>query len=92
MAARLRPAGDGKPRLMYFEDALVERDQELVNRKHPTCTIEEFDSYVWDIRPGQKKGDQPVKEFDHGLDCDRYYCAGRDLVPSAVTYHPSIWR
>lgn len=92
VAARLRPAGDSKPRLFYFEDALVERDQELVQKKQPTCTIEEFDSYVWDLRTGQKKGDQPVKEFDHGMDTDRYYCAGRDLVPSAVTYHPSIWR
>lgn len=92
VAARLRPAGDGKPRLFYFEDALVERDQELVNTKKPTCTIEEFDSYVWDIRAGQKKGEQPVKEFDHGLDGDRYYCAGRDLVPGAVSYFKDIWR
>lgn len=92
MAARLRPAGDGKPRLMYFEDALVERDQELARMKLPTCTIEEFDSYVWDTRSGQKKGEVPVKESDHGLDADRYYCAGRDLKNGTVSYFRDIWR
>lgn len=91
MSARLRPAGDGKPRLVYFEDALVERDQELANAKKPTCTIEEFDSYVWDTRSGQKKGDVPVKESDHGIDCDRYMCA-RDLSPSTVSHFPDIWK
>lgn len=91
MAERLRPAGDGKPRLMYFEDCLVERDQELANAKKPTCTIEEFDSYVWDTRAGQKKGDVPVKEFDHGMDADRYLCA-KDIRPSEVAYVRSPWR
>jgi PBSX family phage terminase large subunit len=91
MAARLRPAGDGKPRLMYFEDCLVERDQELVKAKKPTCTIEEFDSYVWDTRSGQKKGDVPVKESDHGMDTDRYLCA-KDISPSGVSYFRDIWR
>lgn len=91
MAARLRPAGDGKPRLMYFDDCLVERDEELAKAKKPTCTIEEFDSYVWDTRGGQKRGEQPLKESDHGMDSCRYMCA-RDLVPTNVTYHKSIWR
>lgn len=91
MATRLRPAGDGKPRLMYFDDCLVERDPELARAKLPACTIEEFDSYVWDIRPGQKKGDVPVKEYDHGMDADRYLCA-RDIMPSSVSYFKDIWR
>jgi phage terminase large subunit len=91
MAARLRPAGDGKPRLMYFDDCLVEVDQELAKAKKPTCTIEEFDSYIWDTRQGMKKGDQPVKESDHGMDCDRYICA-RDLAPNSVSYIKNFWR
>jgi PBSX family phage terminase large subunit len=91
MATRLRPAGDGKPRLMYFEDCLVERDQELAKVKKPTCTIEEFDTYVWDTRNGEKKGDVPVKESDHGMDSDRYLCA-RDIMPSHISYYKDIWR
>jgi len=90
MAARLRPAGDHRPRLMYFEDCLVERDQELVRAKKPTCTIEEFPSYVWDTRGGQKKGDAPVKEDDHGMDADRYLCA-RDIRPTDVTYSTRVY-
>jgi PBSX family phage terminase large subunit len=90
MASRLKPAGDGKPRLMYFEDCLVETDQELVSAKRPKCTIEEFDMYVWDTRAGQKRGEVPVKEFDHGMDADRYMCS-RDLVPSTVSYFKNPW-
>ena len=90
MAARLRPAGDGRPRLMYFENCLVERDPKLVSAKKPTCTLEEFPSYVWDTRGGQKKGDVPVKEFDHGMDTDRYLCA-RDIRPTNVKYSGRVY-
>lgn len=85
VASRLKPAGDGKPRLLFFEDALIERDRELAMAKKPTCTIEEFDSYVWDDRQGLKHGDQPVKENDHGMDCDRYMCARFDLRPTDIS-------
>lgn len=90
MAARLRPAGDGKPRLMYFENCLVERDPELAKMKHPTCTIEEFDSYIWDTSAGQKRGEKPVKEFDHGMDSCRYLCA-RDIRPTDVRYSQRVY-
>jgi PBSX family phage terminase large subunit len=86
VASRLRPAGDGRARLFYFEDALVERDRELAMAKKPTCTVEEYDSYVWDERQGLKKGDQPVKENDHGMDQSRYMVARFDLRPTDVHY------
>lgn len=86
MAARLRPAGDGKPRLMYFEDCLVERDPELVKSKRPVCTVEEFDSYVW--KPGTK--DEPLKENDHGMDSCRYLCA-KDIRPTDIKYSHRIY-
>lgn len=91
MAARLRPAGDGKPCLLYFEDALVERDQELAKAKKPTCTIEEFDSYVWRQDQAVGRKEEPVKESDHGLDADRYYCAGRDLRSTEVRYSSRVY-
>jgi phage terminase large subunit len=74
---RLRLAIDGKPRLFIFNNALVMRDQSLVNRKQPTCTADEFVRYIWDV-----KKDQPVKEFDHGMDAMRYLVAYRDLNTS----------
>jgi phage terminase large subunit len=91
-ASRLRPAGDGKPRLMYFSNCLVEPDPELVREKKPKCSIEEFDVYVWDKRHTIIKHDQPVKEFDHGMDCDRYMVSYMDLVPNEVGYVKGFWR
>ena len=92
MDARLRPAGDDKPRLMYFSNLLVERDSDLADRKLPTSVIDEPESYVWDMRQGMKRGEQPVKEYDHGMDTDRYGVASFDLTPNAVTYYKNIWR
>lgn len=68
-AARLRPAGDGKPRLFLLRDSLVERDQLLLASRKPTCTEEEVDGYVW--KEGAKK-EEPVDRDNHGLDEMRY--------------------
>lgn len=86
VAARLRPAGDGKPRLLFLRDSLVQRDHDLSDSKKPTCTEEEFESYVWDANK-----ERPVKEDDHGMDCSRYMIAHRDLQYSEVTYSQSRW-
>jgi hypothetical protein len=75
---------------MYFEDCLVERDKELALAKKPTCTIEEFDSYVWKEGPGVGYKDEPVKEFDHGMDSCRYLCA-RDIRPTGVKYSSRVY-
>ena len=79
VAVRMRPAGDGKPRIFLLRDSLVERDPELVDKKLPTCTEEEIEGYRWDTRQGMKKGDQPIKEMDHGCDGLRYACSHLDL-------------
>lgn len=73
--SRLRVQGDGKPRLFVLRDSVIHRDPELVDAKRPASTEEEFPGYVWD---GKGK-DQPVKEFDDGMDCVRYMVAHRDL-------------
>jgi len=68
---RLRVQDDGKPRLMIFNDALVEEDDSLGNR--PSRTAQEFPGYVWPKTPdGRPVKESPVKENDHGLDCLRY--------------------
>ena len=85
MAARLLPAGDGRPRLLYFEHCLVERDSDLTARKKPTSVVEEFDSYVWEETTKGIK-ETPKKEDDHGMDTDRYGVAYFDLRPSDVRY------
>jgi phage terminase large subunit len=90
VASRLRPAGDGRPRLMYFSNCLVERDQDLARMKKPTCTIEEFDSYVWEEDASGQK-DKPKKESDDGMDSDRYMVARFDLKPTTIRYSSRVY-
>ena len=75
--ARLKVAGDGKPRLFICRDALVERDRALADAKRPVCTQDEILEYIWDDKA---KKEQPRKENDHGMDAIRYLCAAVDLV------------
>lgn len=81
VASRLKPAGDGKPRLFFVSGALVERDPELTSSARPACTEEEIGGYVWDKNRGSgEEKDSPVKEMDDGMDATRYLVAHLDLV------------
>lgn len=80
VASRLRVAGDGRPRLFLMRDSLVERDTTYAEAGHPTCSDEEVEGYVWDVSAGRKKGEEPVKKDDHGMDCTRYMVAHLDLI------------
>jgi phage terminase large subunit len=91
LASRFRPSGDGKPRFMILRNSLVESDEELAKAKKPICLEDEPDVYVWDTRQGMKKGEQPVKENDHGIDPARYLAAHFDLTPSGVSYVKEFW-
>lgn len=78
---RLKPV-NGVPRLQFMADALVERDTRLGEEGKPCSTVEEFPSYVWpDKKTTIQRSDdeQPVKEYDHGMDCVRYLTAYFDL-------------
>ena len=76
--ARLRRAGDGKPRLFLLRDSLVERDRRLAEAKKPCRTEEEMDSYVWrETRAGFKE--EPLRQDDHGNDAMRYMVAYLDI-------------
>lgn len=77
--ARLKVAGDGKPRFFILRDSVVERDPALDEAKRPTCTAEEIVGYIWDQTEGKPPKETPVKENDHGMDGARYVVAERDL-------------
>jgi len=85
MKARLKIGENQRPRMFWFRDAVDEIDPVLVDAKKPTSSIEEFDAYVWDTRGGQKRGDVPLKESDHGKDVERYLVAYRDLDQTAFS-------
>lgn len=78
--ARLRVADDGKPRLFVMRDATLDRDESLVESHKPAATAQEWDGYVWDTRSGQRKGEAPLKENDHGMDQTRYVVAFVDKL------------
>jgi phage terminase large subunit len=90
VAGRLRVAPDGLPRLFLLRDALVMRDAALAEKRKPCSTEEEIDGYVWDVANNRKRGEEPLKENDHGCDALRYMVAHRDLVGD-VTYAPSLY-
>lgn len=70
---------DGRPGIYILRGCRIDRDEDLADRKKPTCTEEEIPGYVW-LDHAIK--DQPVKEDDHGMDAKRYIVADRDLGPN----------
>lgn len=89
--SRFQPAADGKPRLYYLRDSLVERDVVLADAKKPTCSAEEVDSYVWDTRGGQKRGELPMDANNHGMDTTRYTCTYLDVQANGVSYGKVVY-
>lgn len=70
---RLRLAGDGKPRLYIFRNALVQQDEELVNARQPVSTEQEFEMYAWPKgQDGKAIKEVPVDMYNHGMDAMRY--------------------
>lgn len=65
VSLRLRPAGDGKPRLFFFRNALAhDPDGTLMAKGLPCCTTQEIDLYTFDAR--EKYQDLPVDRNNHG--------------------------
>lgn len=75
VAERLRATGEAPARLFFLRESLVEEDPVLRSKAKPTRTEEEFASYIWDTRLGRRKGEDPLKEDDHGMDATRYLVA-----------------
>lgn len=77
---RLKKDEDGQTRIYYMADALVEKDQSLVDKLRPTCTVEEYPAYVWKENKDGRKMEQPAPyQDDHGMDTDRYLASWFDL-------------
>ena len=83
VGARLKKAGDGKPRVFVMRDSLDERDHDLDERKLPCQLTEEIDGYVWDPRRG---GEEPLDKDNHSMDALRYavWTIDADEVPGGA--------
>ena len=80
---RLKVDKYGLARFYLMADALVERDQFLVDNLLPTCTQEEYSSYIWKVSVDGRIQDEPVKRDDDGVDCDRYLTMFKDFKGKA---------
>lgn len=80
---RLKVDRDGLARFYLMADALVERDQWLVDHLQPVCTRDEYGSYVWKVNADGRPYDEPVKDKDDGVDCDRYLTMHLDFKGKA---------
>jgi len=84
---RLKWAGDGRPRIFFLRDSLVEQDADLEEKKLPLSTEQEFEGYVWENRTTKE---QPAKANDHGMDATRYAVTYLDTAPGGqAEYGPS---
>lgn len=65
-----RSDGSERPTLFFLRDSLIHPpDQFLLDRKLPTCTVDEIPGYVWNDKT---KKEQPVDADNHGCDGTRY--------------------
>jgi phage terminase large subunit len=78
--ARTRKAGDGKPRLLVFRDAIIRNDPLAATDKRPRGFAAEVGGYVWAMERGADgiPKEVPLKLNDHSMDAGRYLCAHLD--------------
>lgn len=73
VAARLRTAEDGRPRLFLKKSCTLDRDELLLEGKKPISTEQEFDGYQWQKgKDGKPLKEEPLDVDNHGLDALRY--------------------
>lgn len=79
--ARLRKADDGRPRLFFFRDCLVETDPALQEAKQPTGILQELEAYAWPKgADGKPNKEVPVDAWNHSCDSLRYGVAYVDGI------------
>lgn len=89
MKARMRKAGDGRPRLYMRRGAVIRRDPELKEQSKPQCTVEEVDGYVWapaatGLSRIKGRDERPLGIDDHGMDMTKYVVCYVDGINGKV--------
>lgn len=70
---RFQVQGDGRPRIFFLRDSLIEPDTERQIQYKTICTEDEILNYVFpDTKQGKNEDENPVKVDDHGQDAMRY--------------------
>jgi hypothetical protein len=94
---RLKIAGDGRPRLFIYDEAIADYDESLREARKPLCTEQEMVVYAYpEGKDGRPIKEEPLKVYDHGCDALRYAVmylddpgAGATVAPNAVQYYNS---
>lgn len=91
MQSRIRPAGDGKPRLYVVRDALIGRDSVADVQKRPRGFLGEVNGYVWSTERGSDgiPKEVPLKLHDHSMDAARYAVAYLDWHQDGKVGNPA---
>ena len=87
---RLRPAGDGRPRLFVVKDCLIEQDEKLAGdgRGLPWSTVQEIPRYVWKKNAaGVASKELPIDLLNHGMDTMRYGIMALAVPPPRSGLH-----
>jgi phage terminase large subunit len=89
--ARTRAAGDGRPRLLVFRDALLRTDPLAATDKRPRGFAAEVGGYVWAVERGTDgvPKEAPLKKDDHSMDAGRYLVAHLDWHEDAKVGNPA---
>ncbi len=89
--SRIRPAGDGKPRLYVVRDSLMGRDDVAVAQKRPRGVLGEISGYVWQTERGSDgiPREAPQKIHDHAMDALRYAVAHVDWSEPGKVGNPA---
>lgn len=92
--ARIRPAGDGKSRLMVFRNATLNTDPLAATDKRPRGFAAEIGGYVWAMERGADgiPKEAPLKLNDHSMDAGRYAVAYLDWHEDAKVGNPAAPR
>lgn len=88
---RIRPAGDGRPRLFAVRDAVQGRDLVAEAQSTPRGLAGEVNGYVWQTVRGTDgiPREVPVKLNDHSMDAARYAVAYLDWHEPSRAHNPA---
>lgn len=94
MQSRIRPAGDGKPRLYVVRGCTLGRDLVAEAAKIPRGFLAEVTGYVWEMTRGADgiPKEAPLKLNDHSMDAGRYAVAHLDWYEDARKHSPAAAR
>lgn len=89
--ARIRPAGDGRPRLYVFRTAIQNTDPLAKSDNRPRGFAAEVNSYVWAMERGADgiPKEMPLKLNDHSCDAARYAVAHLDWNEESKLRNPA---